>query len=78
MESERRVCAHNPAIASFSTLQSAILGRPGTWRLDSYNRRIRHLHLNKSLVLAAFLLMSGTDVGAFDSCSVAGRRAALC
>ncbi len=64
MESERRVCAHNPAIASFSTLQSAILGRPGTWRLDSYNRRIRHLHLNKSLVLAAFLLMSGTDVGA--------------
>ncbi len=56
--------AHNPAIASFSTLQSAIEGRPGTWRLESYNRRIRHLHLNKTLVLAAFLLMSGTGVGA--------------
>jgi endoglycosylceramidase len=64
MESKRRLCALIPAVASFSTLQSAILGRLTTWRYDSYDRRIRPLHLNKTLALAAFLLMFGTGAHA--------------
>jgi len=64
MESERRVCAHNPGIIPFSTLQTAIEGRPGSWRYGSYHRPIRHLRFNKTMILAACLLMSGTKLGA--------------
>jgi endoglycosylceramidase len=64
MQSEQKECEHYPAIAPISTLPPATEGRPGTWRFDSYNRRNRYLHLNKTLVLGAFLLWAGTHVGA--------------